>query len=380
MAQRKGTDVAKRGQASPDIFNSGTLRDMFIEEATRDNLKQMFGKYCTLDRLLTTYIQAAQRVPKLFECSQSSLLLAFKTCAELELDYGKEMGLASLVPFKNSGTGQMEATHITGYKGLNELVERTGLYYTPNVVAINKYMIDSGHFKLTPHLDPPFYLDLTPTLTLAEKELGPIIGYFAYTKHRKGGYIYEWMTMKEIKTVEAVSKSKTGPWKGPFRGQMEKKTVLKRMITSKMSRSPKLALAVHQDNELLGIDENLLAKALENRQSQAEQPGVNGLKDRMGIKDKDGKPTGAQAEVKIEKEKKTEETTGKKGMSYYLEQIRSYHVKKGLKDWWGHHEPLVMDSFTPDEINTIADAYNDRLALLDQKEQEKEDNKQGSLT
>ena len=382
MAQQKGRDVAKRGVSTPAILNEGSMKDMFLEEVQKGGLDEMMSKYVTLEELVVTAVQAAQRVPKLFQCTPSSLLLAFKRCAELGLNYSAEFGWAALVPFKNSETNLMEATHITGYKGLVELVERTKLYKPGNTVAITQRMITEGWFRLREHEDPPFHLDRTPALGLSKEELGPVVGYFSFCQHRQGGWVTEFMDMAEIKLVEAVSKAKKGPWKGPFKPQMEKKTVYKRMVGTKMSKTKALALAVSHDNETFGLDEEKVAKMIENKQSQAEQPGVNGLKDRMGIKDRDGKSTGAQAEVKVEKEEK-EKAPGKnekKGISYYLEQIRSYHVKKGLKDWWGHHESLVLGSFSPDEINTVTDAYNDRLALLDQKERENEDNKQGSLT
>lgn len=77
-------------------------------------------------RLLKLACLATSKEPKLLQCTKQSMILALTASAELALDPTGTLGQAWIVPFFDHKRKVMEAVFIPGWKGLVQLVYRSG--------------------------------------------------------------------------------------------------------------------------------------------------------------------------------------------------------------------------------------------------------------
>lgn len=86
------------------------------------------------------YIQSAllavKSNPALIECTPKSIFSAALRAATLQLSCDPTLGHAWIVPYKNSKTGQSEASFQAGWKGIQHLALRSGKYRYINVSPI----------------------------------------------------------------------------------------------------------------------------------------------------------------------------------------------------------------------------------------------------
>lgn len=101
-----------------------TLKQLF--EKSKGAFAGVLPKHLSVSKMLQIAIAAAQRNPGLLDCTPGSLIGAMLTASELGLEVGGARKEAWLVPFNNSRTGKKEATFIPDYRGIMELVRRTG--------------------------------------------------------------------------------------------------------------------------------------------------------------------------------------------------------------------------------------------------------------
>ncbi len=102
-----------------------TVKGWLQSDEFKEAIGKALPKHMTPDRFLRIAITATMRTPKLLQCTQESLfgcLLALSQ-AGLEPD-GRR---AHLIPFENRKNNTVECTLILDYKGLAELVMRSGL-------------------------------------------------------------------------------------------------------------------------------------------------------------------------------------------------------------------------------------------------------------
>ncbi|MFY7341570.1 recombinase RecT [Enterobacter cloacae complex sp. IR5422] len=95
-------------------------------------------------------------------------------------------------------------------------------------------------------------LDSAPTHKYnAFGERGDVVGGYCTVKTADGDYLTEEMSLAEIKTVEATSKAKNGPWK-TFWEEMARKTIVKR-ASKYWPKAQRLDNAIHLLNEDEGM-------------------------------------------------------------------------------------------------------------------------------
>lgn len=95
-------------------------------------------------------------------------------------------------------------------------------------------------------------LDSAPTHKYnAFGERGDVVGGYCTVKTFDGDYLTEEMSLAEIKTVEATSKAKNGPWK-TFWEEMARKTIVKR-ASKYWPKAQRLDNAIHLLNEDEGM-------------------------------------------------------------------------------------------------------------------------------
>lgn len=64
------------------------------------------------------------------------------------------------------------------------------------------------------------------------------------------GFFFEVITEDEMAQIEGMSKGKNTPWKGPFRGEMKRKSALRRLAKYRLPSSTDLEELVRRDDDL----------------------------------------------------------------------------------------------------------------------------------
>jgi len=153
--------------------------------------------------------------------------------ATFDLPIDPNLGYAYIVPFYNTVKGadgaedirRMEATFIMGYKGMNQLALRTGVYETINVIDVREGEL-KRYNRLTEEIDVQFIEDED------EREKLPIVGWVGYFRLINGTKKTIYMTRKQVEAHE--KKHRKGKyigkgWREDF-DAMAMKTVFRRLI------------------------------------------------------------------------------------------------------------------------------------------------------
>lgn len=207
-------------------------------------------KHITPDRFVRIALTAMMRTPKLRECTQDSL---FKCLLDLSM-YGLEPDgrRAHLIPYKRNykdGAGKwqhvMEAQLIIDYKGLAELVRRSGdvSYIHADVVCEGDefdYSFGSGAF-----------LKHKPTLE-GDRAPETVKCIYSFVKLKDGSEDFIVLSRGEVNKVRDRSKSKDeGPWVTDW-SAMAMKTAFRRH-SKWLPLSPEVRDAIEADDDAIDI-------------------------------------------------------------------------------------------------------------------------------
>lgn len=213
-----------------------------------NSIKSMVPKHVTPERLTRTTLTMISRVPKLAECTVPSLVGALMNCASLGLEPNL-LGHAYLVPFWNKNIKQHEALFIIGYKGLIDLMRRSGnlsTIYAQEVYECDYFYYEYGYDKDLRHIpfemleqkgkiDPEFGKTVKAMFPDGlPKRKGSVIGYYATFTLKDGTKDFVYMSKNDVETYALkYTKNKqdgqlTGVWKSEF-DEMAKKTCIRRL-------------------------------------------------------------------------------------------------------------------------------------------------------
>ena len=184
-------------------------------------MQAVLPKHVTAERMSRIAINVIRTNPQLLECDTNSLMGGVMEAAKLGLEPGM-MGQCYLLPFRNKKNGnRLEAQFIVGYKGLIDLVRRSG--HVSTIEA--RVVYENDEFDYEYGLENKLYHK--PTLD----EPGAAIAYYAVCKMKDGGSSFLVMGHKQMeKYRDKYAKSKNfGPWVSEFES-MAKKTVLRQLI------------------------------------------------------------------------------------------------------------------------------------------------------
>lgn len=191
-------------------------------QTIRDYVKVMEGQFAkalpkvmTPERFTRIALSALSNTPKLMECDRNSFLGALMNAAQLGLEPNTPLGQAYLIPYGKQCQFQI------GYKGLLDLCYRSG-----DVASVQAQVVyENDKFEYALGLEPK--LVHVPAI----ENRGKSKFVYAVLKLKNGGYVFEVMSMDDVKThAEKYSKAfNNGPWKTNF-DEMAKKTVLKRVL------------------------------------------------------------------------------------------------------------------------------------------------------
>lgn len=210
------------------------------------SIRNIVPKHMTPERLMRIVLTASQRNPKLAQCTPESVIGAVVNCATLGLEPNL-IGHAYLIPYKNSKTGVTECQFQIGYKGMLDLIQRSG-----NVQSITAHVVyENDEFEYEYGLNE--ILRHKP----ARSNRGEAIFYYAVYKMRNGGYGFEVLSKEDVEDHrDKFSKAKThGPWVDNF-DAMALKTVVKQMVKW-MPISIDIQQSLSTDSQTINIKENV---------------------------------------------------------------------------------------------------------------------------
>ena len=210
-AQNKETAVAeKKPKTIFDVIQAGAKQ-----------FATALPKHINTDRFVRIAITTIRQNPKLAQCSQESLLGALMVSAQLGLEPGT-LGQCYLIPFENKRMGTVECQFQIGYKGLIELLRRSGQL--------------SDIYSYTVYENDDFNIEYGLSRTLTHKpnfdERGEIKGFYAVAILKDGAKAFEYMTKDEVvKHEEKYRKGsyKNDVWNKNFE-EMAQKTVVKKLL------------------------------------------------------------------------------------------------------------------------------------------------------
>ena len=207
-----GTMVKKENK-SKTIFD--------VIQAGAKQFATALPKHVNSERFVRIAITTIRQNPKLAKCSQESLLGALMVSAQLGLEPGT-LGQCYLIPFENKKAGTVECQFQIGYKGLIELLRRSGQL--------------SDIYSYTVYENDDFNIEYGLSRTLTHKpnfdERGEIKGFYAVAILKDGAKAFEYMTKDEItKHEEKYRKGsyKNDVWNKNFE-EMAQKTVVKKLL------------------------------------------------------------------------------------------------------------------------------------------------------
>lgn len=206
------------------------IRDWLQSDALKNQITQALPKICTPDRFMRVLFTSMQRVPKLMQCTKSSLLNAFITCSQMGIE--PDGIRAHLIPY--GSTCQL----IIDYKGIVELALRSGKISNihADVVCENdEFEYDMGEIKKH---KPNF-----------KGNRGEMYAVYSIARFKDGTSQSCVMTKAEVESIRKCSKAgNTGAWKD-FYNEMAKKTAFKR-LSKWLPLSPEVRDAIAKDDEV----------------------------------------------------------------------------------------------------------------------------------
>jgi recombination protein RecT len=215
-----------------------TIREQLQGDGFRAAIAEILPKHVTAERMARVAIAALGRTPNLAKCTQQS----FFDCMMKLSQWGLEPDgrHAYLIPRENRKNGTFECTVQIDYKGIVQLMMRTGRVsriHADKVCVNDEFIYDLGEVKVH-----------RPVLI---GDRGPVYAYYCLIEMKDGSKKCEVMTLEEVCRIRDMSPSgKVGPWVDHF-DEMGKKSVYKR-ASKWCELSPEIRDAIAADDEIEG--------------------------------------------------------------------------------------------------------------------------------
>ena len=231
-----------------------TLREQLQGDAFKEAVSKALPRHLKPDRFIRVALTALTRTPKLAQCDQASF---FRCLLDLS-QYGLEPDgrRAHLIPFENRKRGVTECQLIIDWKGLSELVYRSGVVSTLHADVVRRgdlFVYSMG--VLSDHV--PHYLR---TDGAKPNDAGEVYAAYSTATMRDGSRKTEVMSRDAIEAIRKRSRSgNSGPWVTDWE-EMAKKTVFRR-LSKWLPLSAEVREAVEQDDDVIDIESKPVPEA-----------------------------------------------------------------------------------------------------------------------
>jgi recombination protein RecT len=187
---------------------------------------------------------------KLQECEAKSVIFSALKATALDLPLDPNLGMAYVIPFKNTKKGIKEAQFQIGYKGFTQLAIRSGQFKTINVRDVREGEI----------VGEDFISGEMQFKRIEGREGKPIIGYVAYFRLINGfEKMSYWRVEELVEHAKKYSQTYTSQyqnvrdsskWTTDFDG-MAKKTVIKLLLSKYAPLSIQMQSAIKADQAII---------------------------------------------------------------------------------------------------------------------------------
>lgn len=245
------TTTDKSGQIVKS--NGGGTSLAALVRTMTPEIARALPKHVSPERMARVTLTALRTTRGLDKCTAASFAACIMNLSQLGLEPNTPLGLAYLIPFKDT------CTAIIGYQGYIELARRSG-----KVTSIYAYVVREGdRFSYALGLHPT--LDHRPSDD-AGREDRPITHVYAVAHLRDAEPVFVVLSRGEVEARRKRSRaSGAGPWVTDYEAMVQKTAV--RAIWKWLPKSAEIAFARDVDHAAdLGrapsIDDEATARAL----------------------------------------------------------------------------------------------------------------------
>lgn len=220
---------------NPNATNMSTdLKTLINSESMREQFARALPKHLSSERFARVAITALTRTPKLADCTPASLMKCLLDLSAMGLE--PDGRRAHLIPFENRNLGIVECTLIVDFKGLIELIRRSG-----DVVSIRAETVcEKDDFSWSDGI-------VSHSVNWRE-DRGQAQAVYAEAVMKSGEKQCAVMTTKEVEAIRARSRAgNNGPWKTDW-AEMAKKTAVRR-LSKMLPLSSEIMDHVSRDDE-----------------------------------------------------------------------------------------------------------------------------------
>ena len=223
-----------------------TLKEHLQGDAFKQAVAGALPKHLKPDRFIRVTLTAITRTPKLANCDQASFFQCLLTLSQYGLE--PDGRRAHLIPFENRKRGVTECQLIIDWKGLSELIYRSGIVSTLHADVVREGdLFDYSMGVLTTHV--PHFLrndDKKP------EKAGDVYAAYSTATMTGGERKTEVMSWEQIEGIRNRSRAgQSGPWVTDWE-EMAKKTVFRR-LSKWLPLSAELRDAVEADDDVIDI-------------------------------------------------------------------------------------------------------------------------------
>lgn len=239
-----------------------SARDLLQTTAVKQRFEQVMGDPTKAAQFIASLSTLVYANRALKECDPNTIIAAAVKAAALDLAIDPALGHAYIVPFKGKATFQI------GWKGYVQLALRTGKYEALNVAHIYEGEVSSVN-------------RFTGEILFGTQKSDKIVGVAAYLRLVNGFEKYIYWTLEQIheharKFSQSYGRSDSAWQTTP--GAMEKKTVLKHLLTNYGLMSIEMRRAVVEEQPEV-IDNEPMFTAADPAQQQRTHDSLWGRED-----------------------------------------------------------------------------------------------------
>ncbi len=244
---KERTEAQMKARVAENKGDLTTPREKTPVEVLREQMERQKPEFdlvlppgVTVDRFVRTIMTAVQADPDLLDADRRSLLQAAMQAAQDGLLPDKREGAFVIYNTKTKIDGKEVWIKMVQWmpmiRGVIKKAREGGEIATLSARVV--YENDAFEYVLG---DDERIVHV-PTL----KERGNIIACYAIAQLKDGEREREVMTAEDVAAVRSASRSKSGPWQGPFEAEMWRKSVLRRLI-KRLPMTPILEQIINRD-------------------------------------------------------------------------------------------------------------------------------------
>ena len=217
-------------QAATVKANTNNLVAMLSKPAQQEQFRRALGNMIPVERFVRVCQTALRQTPKLASSTPESFMSALMQCAQLGLEPNTPQGLAYLVPYSNRQTNTTECQIQIGYKGLLELMWRSGMVESTNADVVYRQEIEQGLFEYESGMRVVLRHKINLLDDVRSGDDADIVAAYACATLKSGQVVVRVLTRKELDQARRMGSSGSSPWRDHYKS-MALKTAIRRLAS-----------------------------------------------------------------------------------------------------------------------------------------------------